>query len=75
MITVKIWREMNNFDPLANGKFDIDNTIKYISIVRGKTADEVEQMPADELLPEFLKCLREINNSVFAKLDQMPKNG
>lgn len=76
MITVKLWREINTFDPLNGGKdFDLDGTVDIIARVRNKTKEEVEEMPMEELLPEFLKCVQEVNALVFKKINQMPKNG
>jgi len=75
MITVKQWKELNNFEPIKDDILDIDGTIAMIAMVRGKDTAEIEENTAvDELLPEFLACVREVNGSVFAKLNQLPKN-
>lgn len=60
------------FEPIKDGVFDVDGTVKRVVECSGRTVDEVEAMPISDLLPEFLKCLQEINKEVFAK---MPKNG
>ena len=72
MVTVKQWKELNMFEPIRDGIFDVDGTVRHVAACSGKTIDEVEEMPVSDLLPEFLRCLQEINKEVFAK---MPKNG
>lgn len=74
MVTVKLWREINTFDPLKDGNFDVDGTVYFISQVRNKSVEEVENMAIDDLLPEFIECVKEVNSKVFSKLDKMPKN-
>ena len=77
MITVKQWKDLVSFEPISkDGVINVDGTIEQIAIVRGKTVDEIENtLTVDELLPEYIKCVHEINNLVFSKLDVMPKNG
>lgn len=72
MVTVKIWKQLNTFDPMANGKFDVDGTVALVAVAQGKTVEDVEEMPVDELLPTFLQCVHDANALVFSKL---PKNG
>lgn len=74
MVTVKVWKDINSFEPIVNDMLDVDGTVKRIAAVRGKTVEEIEEMPIDELLPEFLRCVNETNRAVFAKLNKMPKN-
>lgn len=74
MITVKMWKDINAFDPMAGGKLDVDGTVKHIANVREKSIEEIEAMPMENLLPEFLECVHIVNNTVFAKINQMPKN-
>ena len=77
MITVKQWKELVSFEPISkDGVIDVDGTIKHIATVRGKSIEEIENtLAVDELLPEYIKCVHDVNNLVFKKLDVMPKNG
>ena len=75
VITVKMWKDINTFDPMENGVFNVDGTVERVAMVTGKTVAEVEEMPMNELLPTFLECVKTVNREVFAKLDVMPKNG
>jgi hypothetical protein len=76
MITVKTWKELVTFDPIRDGKLDVDGTIRLIATVKDKTVEEIEEnTPIDELLPLFLACVHEANDLVFAKINTMPKNG
>lgn len=72
MVTVKLWKKLNTFDPMAGGKLNVDETMALIAEARGKSVADVEDMAIDELLPEFLACVRDANALVFSKL---PKNG
>lgn len=74
MITVKMWKDITSFDPLANGNFDVDGTVKRIVDITGKPVEEVEAMPMADLLPAFIECVKTVNNEVFAKMKQL-KNG
>ena len=74
IITVKMWKDITTFDPLANGNFDVDGTVKRIVDITGKSVEEVETMPISDLLPEFLNCVKLVNAEVFDKLKQL-KNG
>ena len=72
----KVWRELQGFNPLEDGKFDYGGTITKIAMVYGLTADEVEaELGLDEVLPVFLDCIEYVNSFVFAKLQAIPKNG
>ena len=59
---------------MKDGNFDVDGTVYFISQVRNKSVEEVENMAIDDLLPEFIECVKEVNSKVFSKLDKMPKN-
>lgn len=72
MVTVKLWKRLNAFDPMAGGKLDIDGTVELVAAARGKTVEEIEEMPMEDILPEFLKCVQDANALVFSKI---PKNG
>ena len=76
MITVREWKEIVAFEPIdKNGVLDVDGTIKHIATVRGKSVEEIEAETAvEDLLPEYIKCVREVNSLVYKKLDAMPKN-
>lgn len=74
MLTVKMWKDINTFEPIKNGDLDVDGTVKRIADFRGKTVEEVEEMEISDLLPEFLKCYHEANAAVFTKLNTLPKN-
>lgn len=77
MITVKQWKDLVSFEPISKeGVIDVDGTIRQIAIVRGKTVEEIEEsLTVDELLPEYINCVHDVNALVFSKLDVMPKNG
>lgn len=77
MITVKQWKDLVSFEPISKeGVIDVDGTIRQIAIVRGKTVEEIEEsLTVDELLPEYINCVHDVNSLVFSKLDVMPKNG
>lgn len=76
MITVKMWKDLVSFDPIKDGKFDLDGTIERIAKVKGKTIDEIESTTAvEDVLPTFIECVREANDLVFKRLDTIPKNG
>ena len=77
MITIKQWKDLLKFEPISeDGKFDIDGTVKQIATVRGKTEEEIENTIAvEELLPEFLRCIHDVNGMIYQKLDVIPKNG
>lgn len=75
MITVKLWKEVSEFNPMENGELNVDKTVKLISQVKEIPVEEVEKMDISDLLPEFLDCVRIINTKIFAKVDKMPKNG
>lgn len=74
MITVKMWKDINTFQPIVADRLDVDGTVKRIAAVREKSVEEIEEMPVENLLPEFLECVSIVNRAVFAKLDKMPKN-
>lgn len=77
MITVKDWKDIVTFEPISkDGILDVDGTISRISKVRGKTVEEIEAETAvEDLLPEYIKCVREVNSLVYKKLEAIPKNG
>lgn len=75
MITVKLWKDINDFNPLESGKFDLDGTVKRIAEVKDIPVEEVEKMPISDILPEFLDCVRIVNEEVFKKVNLLPKNG
>ena len=68
MITVKTWKEIVSFDPLANGVFNVDGTVKLIAEVRNMSIEEVEQLPMEDLLPTFIQCVNEVSDLVFSKV-------
>ena len=76
MITVKDWKDIVTFDPIsAEGVLDVDGTISRIAKVRCKPVAEVEATTAvEDLLPEYIKCVREVNSLVYKKLEAIPKN-
>ena len=75
MVTVKTWKELATFEPIRDGKLDIDGTVRLIAAVKDKSVEEVEATtPIEELLPTFIDCVHECNNLVFKKLDVVPKN-
>lgn len=74
MITVKDWREINEFDPMAGGKFNLEGTVALIERVTGKSKEEIEALPMEDLLPTFLDCVHKANALVFEKINKMPKN-
>lgn len=72
----KVWRELQGFNPLEDGKFNYNATIEKIALVYGLTVEEVEaDLGLDEVLPVFLECVEYVNDFVFAKLQAIPKNG
>lgn len=76
MVTVKTWKELATFEPIRDGKLDIDGTVRLIAAVKDKSVEEVEsETPIEELLPTFIDCVHECNNLVFKKLEAVPKNG
>ena len=74
MVTVKLWREVNDFNPLHDNNLDVDGTVELIAKVQGKPKEEVEELPIEELLPTFVECVRQVNALVFEKVKQVPKN-
>lgn len=74
-ITVKMWKDITTFEPIVNNMLDVDGTVKRIAEIKGMTIDEVEQMPMEKLLPTYLECVKLVNDTVFAKISQLPKNG
>lgn len=75
MITVKLWKKVNTFEPIVNDKLDVDGTVALIAEVQGKTVDEVEEIAMEDLLPVYLQCVHDVNAEVFKKMAQLPKNG
>lgn len=74
MITVKMWKDICDFDPMHDGQLDIDGTLQRISAVKEKSIAELEEMPVSDLLPEFLDCVKIVNAEVFRKVDKLAKN-
>jgi len=75
MITVKLWKDINAFEPIKGNVLDVDGTIDLIARVKGKTIEEMEEIDIADLLPLFLECVHDVNAKVFEKISQMPKNG
>lgn len=75
MITVKLWKDINCFEPIKGNVLDVDGTIDLIAKVKGKTIEEMEEIDIADLLPMFLECVHEVNAKVFEKVAQLPKNG
>jgi len=72
-VTVKQWKDISTFDPLKDGIFDVDGTIERIKMVTGKSDEDIDNMPMEELLPTYLDCVEKVNSLVFSKLKQIPK--
>lgn len=74
IITVKMWKDIVSFDPVKNNQLDVDGTVKRIAEIKGMTTEEVESMPMEQLLPTYLECVKLVNDTVFSKINSMPKN-
>ena len=70
MITVKLWKDINCFEPIKGNVLDVDGTIDLIAKVKGKTIEEMEEIDIADLLPMFLECVHEVNAKVFEKVAQ-----
>lgn len=75
MITIKDWKDITTFEPIKDGILDVDGTIQRIAKIKNISIEEVEAMDVSDLLPEYLNCVRTVNESVFAKISKLPKNG
>lgn len=75
MITIKDWKDITTFEPIKDGILDVDGTIQRIAKIKNISVEEVEAMDVSDLLPEYLNCVRAVNESVFAKISKLPKNG
>ena len=75
MITVKLWKDITGYNPInvETGEFDVNGTMDVIMQVKGKSKEELEAMDISDLLPEYLDCVKMVNEAVFAKIGQLPK--
>lgn len=74
MITVKMWKKINSFEPIKDDVLDVDGTINIIAEIKNQSVEQVEEMAMEDLLPTFLDCVSEVNKTVFSKLSKLPKN-
>ena len=72
---VKTWRELETFNPLANGNVDVEGTLQRIALVYGTDIETVaENLDLADLLPTFIECIKYVNGVVLEKLQDVPKN-
>lgn len=73
---VKVWRELEGFDPLKDGQINVEGTLEKIAMVYDLPVDTVaEELELADLLTCFLDCVKFVNGVVLEKLKNMPKNG
>lgn len=74
-VKVKVWRELEGYDPLNGGDIDVEGTLEKIAMVYGLDVDVVaEELALDDLLPTYIECIKYVNDIVLSKLKNVPKN-
>lgn len=74
-VKVKVWRELEGFDPLADNVIDVEGTLKRIAMVYDLPVDTVaDELELNELLPLYIDCVKHVNGIVLEKLKSVPKN-
>ena len=75
-LKVKVWRELEGFDPLKDGEINVEETVKKIAMVYDLPVDTVsDELELSDLLPVFIDCVKHVNGIIFEKLKTIPKNG
>ena len=70
---LRVWRELEGFDPLAGNEVNIKGTAEKIASVYGVSVDDVyNELDIDELLPCFIECVHYVNELVLSKLRDVP---
>lgn len=75
MIKVKTWKKITEFQPIKNGELDVNGTVALIAEIENVPEETVEEMKLSDLLPKFLECVSRVNREIFAKINELPKNG